>query len=151
VSGGCGVLVALGGDIAVAGPTPAEHWSVRVTDDHRSDPDAPGQTVRIGSGGLATSSTAVRRWRHAGHTMHHVIDPATGLPVTDTWRTVSVAAASCADANIAATAAIVLAGRAPSWLAERELPARLVRADGEVATVAGWPEQTSVLAGALAA
>jgi thiamine biosynthesis lipoprotein len=150
-SGGCGALVALGGDIALAGPTPAKHWSVLVTDDHRSGPDAPGQTVRVRSGGLATSSTAVRRWRHAGHTMHHVIDPATGLPVADTWRTASVAAASCADANIAATAAIVLAETAPSWLAERELPARLVRADGEVRTIAGWPEEAPVAVGALAA
>ena len=58
--------------------------------------------------------------------MHHIIDPRTGVPVQASWRTVSVAAASCADANIAATAAIVRAGRAPPWLAQRGLPSRLV-------------------------
>ena len=99
----CGALVAIGGDIATNGLAPAHGWAVHVTDDHRADHHAPGQTVTIQSGGLATSSTAVRRWRHAGRTMHHIIDPATGAPARSAWRTVSVAAASCADANIATT------------------------------------------------
>ena len=55
-----------GGDLAIAGPAPAEGWRVRVTDDHRSGFDAPGQWISLSSGGLATSSTAVRRWRD-GH------------------------------------------------------------------------------------
>ena len=139
---GCGVLVSLGGDIATAGPAPAGGWKVHVTDDHRSDCSAPGQTVSIGSGGLATSSTSTRRWSHRGRTMHHILDPRTGVPVQASWRTVSVAAASCADANIAATAAIVRAGRAPQWLAHAGLPARLVGGGGDVRTVAGWPEGT---------
>jgi ApbE family len=37
--------------------------------------------------------------------VHHIVDPATGLPADGPWRTVSVAAATCADANAAATAA----------------------------------------------
>ena len=145
-AGECGALVSVGGDIATAGPAPAGGWQIRVTDDHRSEPSAPGQTVTIRSGALATSSTAVRRWSHAGHTMHHIIDPRTGAPVIGSWRTVSVAAASCADANIAATAALVRAGRAPDWLAESGLPARLVDWQGEVTTVAGWPTQEVALA-----
>ena len=87
---------------------------------------APGQTVSIRSGGLATSSTAVRRWSHNGHTMHHVIDPRTGAPARTMWRTVSVAAADCTEANIATTAALVRADAAPAWLADQGLPARLV-------------------------
>ncbi len=114
--GDCGALVAVGGDIATSGPAPICGWAVHVTDDHRSAPTAPGQTVTIRSGGLATSSTAVRRWRHGGQTMHHIIDPGTGAPVRGSWRTVSVAAASCADANIATTSALVRAGAAPAWL-----------------------------------
>jgi thiamine biosynthesis lipoprotein len=53
----------------------------------------------------------------------------------------SVAAASCADANAAATCAIVLGERAPSWLSDRGLPARLARRDGSVVTVGPWPEE----------
>jgi thiamine biosynthesis lipoprotein len=136
---GCGALVAVGGDIATGGPAPADGWAVHVTDDHRSDHHAPGQTVTIRSGGLATSSTAVRRWRHRGHTMHHIIDPATGAPAQNTWRTVSVAAASCADANIATTSALIRAGAAPAWLARMGVPARLVHQSGRVYTIGAWP------------
>jgi thiamine biosynthesis lipoprotein len=137
-AGGAGVLVSLGGDIALAGPAPAGGWAVRVAEDHRAGPDAPGQTITLSSGGLATSSTTVRRW---GPGAHHIIDPATGLPAEGAWRTVSVAAGSCVDANIASTAAIVRGASAASWLAERRMPARLVGRDGAVLEVAGWPRQ----------
>ena len=136
---GCGVLVSLGGDIATSGPAPATGWRIRVTDDHRSDPSAPGQTISIRSGGLATSSTAVRRWSHGGHTMHHIIDPRTGAPVQTRWRTISVAAADCAQANIATTAALVRAQGAPEWLAGLGLPARLVDWDGSRHDRGDWP------------
>jgi thiamine biosynthesis lipoprotein len=138
---GCGVLVSLGGDISVAGRPPADGWSVRVTDDHRAAFDAPGQTVSIAGGGLATSSCTVRHWRAAGEAVHHVIDPATGAPVDPVWRTVSVAAANCLDANIASTAAIVGGGSAAEWLSSLGFAARLVGADGEVVHVGGWPAQ----------
>jgi thiamine biosynthesis lipoprotein len=142
-AGGCGVLVSLGGDVATAGPAPAGGWRIHVTDDHRSDATAPGQTVSIRSGGLATSSTTVRRWSHEGRTMHHILDPATGNPANTCWRTVSVAAESCADANIACTASLVRGRAALDWLAELELPARLQDQDGSVTTIGHWPAQRS--------
>ena len=108
--------------------------------------DAPGQTISLNGGGLATSSTTVRRWRRGGTQMHHIIDPATGLPARAPWRTASVAAASCADANIAATAALVRPSGAPEWLRAQRLPARLVAHDGAVLCLAGWPEQQEVAA-----
>jgi FAD:protein FMN transferase len=138
---GCGVLVGIGGDIATCGAPPEGGWRIRVTDDHRSAPSAPGQTVSIRSGGLATSSTAVRRWSHAGRTMHHIFDPATGMPVSETWRTVSVAAESCTDANIASTAALVRKRPAAAWLARLGLPSRLVDWTGEVVHIGGWPAE----------
>ncbi len=135
----CGVLVSLGGDIAVAGPAPADGWPVRVTDDHAAPPEAPGQTVTISAGGLATSSTTVRTWSVGGRQVHHIIDPATGEPARSCWRTVSVAAGSCVDANTASTAAIVRSAAAAGWLSDLGLPARLVMHDGTVETTAGWP------------
>jgi thiamine biosynthesis lipoprotein len=136
---GAGVLVSLGGDIAIAGDGPDAGWPIHVTDDHRGGASAAGQTVTIRGGGLATSSLVVRRWEHAGRDHHHILDPRTGRPVDPVWRTASVAAADCADANITATAAIVLGERAPAWLAEHELPARLVAVDGAVTLTGGWP------------
>ncbi|HEU0251274.1 MAG TPA: FAD:protein FMN transferase [Solirubrobacteraceae bacterium] len=143
-AGDCsGVLVSLGGDIATSGNSPAGGWRVHVTDDHRDGPDAPGQTITIGSGGLATSSTAVRRWRRGDAQMHHIIDPHTGAPASTPWRTVSVAAENCADANIAATAAIVRGESAVQWLSGLGLPSRLVAQDGGVTTVGSWPAEFS--------
>jgi thiamine biosynthesis lipoprotein ApbE len=136
---GCGVLVSLGGDVATAGRAPAGGWRIHVVDDHRDGVDAPGQTVAIASGGLATSSTAVRRWRRGADAVHHIIDPATGAPARGPWRTVSVAAADCTDANIASTAALVRGARAPRWLEQLGLPARLIAQDGEVLRIGDWP------------
>lgn len=137
---GGGVLVSLGGDVAVAGPVPAGGWPVLVTDDHRAPSVADGQVVAIAAGGLATSSTTVRRWRTSAGTAHHVLDPRTGRPAAEIWRTVSVAASSCVEANTAATAAIVLGEDAFAWLERRGLPARLVRANGVVVVTRGWPD-----------
>jgi thiamine biosynthesis lipoprotein len=136
---GAGVLVSLGGDISTAGRVPPGGWHIHVTDDHRSDPSAPGQTVAISGGALATSSTTTRRWRRAGEEMHHILDPKTGSPARGPWRTVSVTATTCVDANTASTAAIVLGTLAPAWLSDRRLPARLVANDGDVTRVGGWP------------
>ncbi len=141
---GAGVLVSLGGDIAVRGAGPEGGWSIRITHNHAESPHtAEGPVVSIRDGGLSTSSTSVRRWVRGGVTMHHIIDPATGLPASEHWRTVSVAAGTCLDANIASCAAILLGERAPQWLEERRLPARLVDPCGSVTTVAGWPEDQS--------
>jgi FAD:protein FMN transferase len=147
---GGGVLVSLGGDIATAGPPPSEGWRVRVTDDHRAGVDVPGQWITIRSGGLATSSTTVRRWRSGGATVHHLLDPSSRLPVSGGWRTVSVTAATCLDANIASTAAVVRGERAPAWLESLALPSRLVSDGGLVRHVAGWPSDGDDLAPAVA-
>ncbi|HET9689776.1 MAG TPA: FAD:protein FMN transferase [Acidimicrobiales bacterium] len=138
---GSGVLVSLGGDVAVAGDAPDGGWTIRVTDRADDAPEAPGagQTVVIRTGGLATSGTAVRRWARGGVELHHLIDPRTGAPAAEAWRTVSVAAPSCTAANVAATAAVVAGGDAPRWLATRGHDARLVTPDGQVVRVGGWP------------
>ena len=139
---GCGVLVSLGGDTAVAGEPPEGGWRIRVQD-RTSLPDeppgGPNQVVTIHDGGLATSSTAARRWRRGGDILHHILDPRTGRPAAPVWRTVSVAAATCADANTAATAAIIRGRQAIGWLTGLRLPARLVALDGTVHTLSDWP------------
>jgi thiamine biosynthesis lipoprotein ApbE len=141
---GCAVLVSLGGDIAVAGEVPPGGWSIRVQD-VTGDPLEPTQgpvgVIAIRQGGLATSSTTARRWKRGGDLMHHILDPRTGRPAESIWRTVSVAAASALDANIASTAAVIRGHRATGWLAKLGLPARLVAVDGSVKTVAGWPQE----------
>ena len=138
---GCGVLVSLGGDIAVAGPAPQSGWTVGLADWHGAAGSDVAAAVTIESGGVATSSTSVRRWTRGSDTVHHIVDSRTGRSARSPWRTVTVAAASCVDANVASTAAIVRGAQAPDWLATLQLPARLVAADGRVVSVAGWPAE----------
>jgi thiamine biosynthesis lipoprotein len=138
---GGGVLVSLGGDIAVAGEAPEQGWSIQASEDSAAPIDDKEEAVMITSGGLATSSTTVRRWTRGGVVLHHIIDPATGLPADSCWRTATVVAATCVDANIASTAAIVMGRNAISWLEARRLPARLVDLAGNVQRLAGWPER----------
>jgi FAD:protein FMN transferase len=135
---GRGVLVNLGGDIRVAGPPPAGGWQVGISDDHRQ-PGTPQATITLSEGALATSGTVVRSWRCGAGSVHHIVDPRTGDNPPPGWRTVSVTAATCVDANTAATAAVVLGAAAPQWLQARGLPARLAGVDGAVTHVAGWP------------
>lgn len=143
---GCGVLVSLGGDISVAGDGPPGGWSIRVQDvtgDPFTDPEGPAAVIAIRAGGLATSSTSARRWRRGGDLLHHILDPRTGRPADSDLRTVSVAADSALDANIASTTAVIRGKRATRWLHDLGLPARLVAVDGTVTTVAGWPQEGS--------
>ena len=145
---GCGVLVSLGGDIAVAGPAPETGWRVRVQDVTGSPdepPVGPYALIAIRDGGLATSSTTARRWQRGGDVLHHILDPRTGWPAEAVWRTVSVAASTCVDANTASTAAVIRGRDALGWLAKLGLPARLVDSTGVVFTVAGWPSESEVV------
>lgn len=138
------VLVSLGGDIRVAG-SQLRAWPVLVTE----HPDGVGDEhepalVTLDGGGLATSSTLVRRWRAGGVVQHHLLDPRTGRPVTPYWRTVTATGPTCVAANVATTAAIVLGEDAEDWLAERGVDACLVHADGTVRRTGSWPAGADV-------
>jgi len=133
---GSGVLVNLGGDLATAGPAPEGGWHILVQDTD----DDPASQVTIGTdAGLATSSTRRRRWWRGGEALHHIIDPRTGTSVDPVWRSVSVAAGSCLDANTISTAAIIRGYRAPEWIAALGVPARLVDRGGAERFLGGWP------------
>ncbi len=145
---GAGALVNLGGDIAVAGQAPERGWRVQIADDlpPRSYPGARavrrlGPVIAIWDGGLATSGTGTRRWRRAGQDLHHIVNPVTGRSASSCWASVSVAGASCVDANTASTAAIIRSASAVSWLAGLAMPARFVRPDGSAVTTGGWPDE----------
>ena len=141
-----GVLVSLGGDIAMAGTPPSGGWRIHIAEDSRERCDSDGEVICLPAGGVATSSTTVRRWRRGNAVLHHIIDPQTSLPATGPFRTVTVAAATCLDANIASTAAIVHGETAIDWLLHRNLPARLVENDGTIHYVGRWPDPSGIAA-----
>ena len=132
---GVSVAVDCGGDIAVRGPAPEGGWPMRVAEGVDAD---VWQDISVFDGGLATSGTTALRWRRGGIDLHHIIDPSTGLPARTPWVMVSVAAATCVDANAAATASLIMGERALAWLDERKLPARLVDTNGMVRFAGGW-------------
>lgn len=132
------VLVSLGGDIATSGP---EAWEVCVQDLC----DDPATQVRlVGGWAMATSSTQKRRWRSGSMEFHHILDPWTSLPAAPVWRSVSVAAPDCVSANMASTSAVVRGEGALEWLRGLGFPARLVRHDGGVLELNGWPAEERV-------
>ena len=138
---GIGVLVALGGDIATAGPAPRAGWQVLVQD----QPGDPAARISLPAGAaVASSSTRSRQWRRDGRELHHVLDPATCQPVEAVWRSVSVVAGDCVTANTWSTAALVLGGQAPRTLAAQHLPARLVTDAGNVRHLGAWPSAAEV-------
>ena len=104
----------------------------------------PGELVAVAHGGVATSTTVVRRWPRGDATAHHVIDPRTGLPSTGRSRTASVWASSATVANTATTAAIVAGDEALGWLASRGHAARLVDVHGAIVHTPGWPVPEAV-------
>lgn len=141
---GVGVLVGVGGDVAVDGAVPDGGWPIGIAVDSSAPREAVHHVVAITSGGLASSSTVVRSWQRGTRRLHHIVDPRTGDVAPATWTLVSAVGASCVDANAAATAAVVWGTTAPARLAAMGRPARLVAPDGTVTTVAGWPEDRAL-------
>jgi len=136
-----GALVGLGGDIATAGSAPDGGWRILASEDSSTPAETEGEVVAIDGGALATSGTTVRRWRSAdGVERHHLVDPRTGASVIGPWRTVSVVADTCVEANAAATATVVRGTEGLRWLSDRHHPARLVATDGGVTRIGGWPD-----------
>jgi len=135
---GSPVLVGIGGDIATAGAGPDKGWQIQVQD----SPEDPACQVTLAPGSaIATSSTVRRAWRRGGGTVHHIVDPRTAAPALPVWRSVTVAAPTCTEANVASTAAVVLGHQAPTWLCERAYAARLVDQHHRVVRIGDWPRE----------
>lgn len=125
-----GVLVSVGGDLAVHG-TPAEGWRIAVSETAAT----PAEMIVIDTGAIATSSTLGRRW--AG--LHHIVDPRTGASACGPWRTSTVWAPTAVEANLLSTWTLVDGPAAAAELAREERPARLVDTGGGVDRRHGWP------------
>lgn len=135
-----GAVVSLGGDVAVAGPAPEHGWPIGIAEDCSARGEAISQVVALRQGGLATSSPGVRSWG-VGGSRHHIVDPRTGASAPRYWATVSAAAPTCVEANAVTTAAVVWGANAVPRLVALGGPTRLVRHDGEVVSLNGWPSE----------
>jgi thiamine biosynthesis lipoprotein len=105
VPGVTGVLVNLGGDLRARGEAPAPHgWVVAV-----DDPLESGRTglLALAEGAIATSTRLRRAWTRGGRTLHHLIDPRTGVPASSGLASVTVVAGESWRAEVLAKAAFV--------------------------------------------
>ena len=103
--GAAGALINVGGDLRAVGVGPAgDDWTIDL------DPAAGGHpiaTVTLEQGAVATSTTLRRTWQAGGRSMHHLIDPATGLPASRGVVSASVLAGRGWRAEVLAKAALV--------------------------------------------
>jgi thiamine biosynthesis lipoprotein len=136
-----GVVVEIGGDVAVRGEGPEGAWAIAIADTLMLDGREPRVAFR--HGGIATSSTNSRTWRVGERTVNHIIDPRTGHCARGLYTTASVSAGDCVLANAFATAALLWNEDATYHIAQAGWSARLVRRDGSLEYVGGWPEDAT--------
>ncbi len=130
-------LVNAGGDLAVLHLPPGyDAWPLAV----------PGRdtswTVPLRHGGMATSGIARRQWTQGGERRHHLLDPRTGLPADGGLWSVTVVAARCEQAEVAAKVAFILGPeRGAAFLREHHLAGLLVHESGDWSATGDWPVQ----------
>ena len=129
---GCGVLVNLGGDVAVAGQPPGDGWAVGIAPHCTASAEEVDVVLSLNQGAVATSGTTGRTWMRGARQLHHIVDPWTGEPAAPVWSLVSTLARNCVEANAWSTAAVVWGLDAVGNLATNGVPARLVDAEGRV-------------------
>lgn len=129
-------LVNAGGDLRRSGfERDRAGWRVEVT-----RPESPRPLWRGDlRGALATSTTAVRRWKATdGSFAHHLIDPRTGLPAASPFVQVSARASECWRAEVWAKAILIGGPEAVRLAEEAGIPSLAVHRDGTVFESASW-------------
>ncbi|PWU17581.1 MAG: FAD:protein FMN transferase [Candidatus Rokuibacteriota bacterium] len=97
-----------------------------------------GGAARVIDSGLATSGSAKRRWLRGGDVQHHLIDPRGGAPSDSPWLEVTVSAATCLEADVAAKVSFLLGLGGPAWLDTRGLAGRFLFPSGKTLSNLHW-------------
>lgn len=138
-AGICCALVNAGGDLAVMGvPAREKYWSIAVQGNRSS------WTLALQRGAIATSGIGRRRWLQGTQRRHHLLDPRTGQPAQSGLWSVSVAAARCEQAEVAAKVALLLGKeQGAAFLHRHGLAGQLVQEDDTRTTVGSWPKEAA--------
>jgi thiamine biosynthesis lipoprotein len=130
------VLVNAGGDLAVAEVPHSGAWPVAVGEEMNP-------VVALHYGALATSGTSRRRWRRAGVTYHHLLDPRTGYPSRTRVVRATVWAPTATQADVLAKVALLQGWRAgAAFLETRGSIGELEHEDGRIQVIGRWPERS---------
>lgn len=118
------VLINFGGDLVCTGPRKnGQGWQVGIEQpdyDNSSGSAVANRLIEISQGGIATSGDARRHIVKDGKRYGHILHPKTGWPVPDAPCSVTVAAASCTEAGILATLAMLHGQQAEAFLAAQD-------------------------------
>jgi thiamine biosynthesis lipoprotein len=127
--------VEAGGDLRVLGvPLHANGWQVAIT------LPTGHQTVTLRQGAIATSSRSYRRWLQGAEEQHHILDPRSGVPARSGLWSVTVTAARCVQADVAAKTAFILGlDRGGAFLSRNRLSGLFVSDTGEMEPAGDWP------------
>jgi thiamine biosynthesis lipoprotein len=131
-AGAEGAMVSIGGDLRAEGrPPEGDGWTIAL--DEPAVGGAVG-TIAFAAGAVATSSTRVQRWSTGEREVHHLIDPATGMPHRGGAALVTVVAAEGWWAEVATKD---LMAKTPGTAPLEETAALVVASDGRVHLVGG--------------
>jgi len=120
------LLVNFGGDLAVTGARRGgEPWHVAIESVEQTGSMAG--MIELSCGALATSGDARRFLLKDGVRYSHILDPRTGWPVENPPRSVTVAAASCVEAGLTATLAMLNGREAEAFLRREKINAWCIR------------------------
>jgi len=120
-------LINYGGDLFASGPRrDGRGWQVGL-----DDPAATGQGsaggLEIKRGGVATSGDARRFLLKNGVRYSHILDPRTGWPVPDAPRSATVVAATCLEAGMLSTFAMLMGKEAETFLSGQDVQHHVIR------------------------
>jgi thiamine biosynthesis lipoprotein len=108
-------LLNFGGDLLALGPQPGQApWRVGI--ESASQKGAVARHIELTVGALATSGDSRRFLLKDGRRYCHVLDPRSGWPVVGAPHSVTVAAATCTEAGMLATLALLQGIEAEAFL-----------------------------------
>ena len=120
----------LSGDIFVLGPkSGGEAWVMGIQDPRKEN--AIFASIPIHQGALATSGDYERFFEVGGQRFCHILNPKTGMPVTE-WQSISVLAPLTTAAGSASTIAMLLGAQAIPYLKDTGFSYLAIDSKGEV-------------------
>ena len=121
-SAAAAALVNFGGDLAVSRPrADGRPWRVGI-EDPAVRARAASRVLELRHGALATSGDTHRFVLADGTRYSHILDPRSGWPVSDAPRSVTVAAATCTQAGMLTTLAVLEGCNAERFLEAEQVP-----------------------------
>jgi thiamine biosynthesis lipoprotein len=96
-------LINVGGDLVALGVGEDEEpWRIGVRSP--DEPDSMIEILEVSDRAVATSGDYLQYFKHGGRRYHHLLDPVSAEPRRTAMRSLTVEAATCIEADAAATA-----------------------------------------------